>query len=281
MLLKIGDIDTYQVVKQTDIAYTLKTLSNDDIEIFLHFNQTTSPLNVGDKVQAFLYYDQKKRLCATTEEPLITVNKPNFCKVVAKRDGAGLFLNMGIAKDILLSSDYLPINDHSWPQVDEEVPCIVKIKTDQLIAKIVTHDEIQETKKLEVGTSVDAIVYKLGADGINALTKDWNSIFIHKSLLRKKYHLGEAINVKIININERETYNGSTIPNKEIARLDDADVILRYLKMHGGSIPLGDKSTPEEITKYFPLSKSAFKRAIGNLYRNKLITIKENLITLN
>ena len=89
------------------------------------------------------------------------------------------------------------------------------------------------------------------------------------------------INVKVINVNERGNYNGTLIANKELVRLDDSEMILRYLKMHGGSIALSDKSSPEDIAKYFPLSKSAFKRAIGNLYKQKLITIKENLIKLN
>lgn len=165
MSLKIGDIDTYIVIKETDIAYTLHSLdSNIQENIFLHFNQTSRPLKIGDKVKAFLYYDQKKRLCATTETPLITTKIPNFCKVVAKKENMGLFLNMGIAKDILLSSDYLPNNTSQWPLIDDEIPCVVKVKTDQLIAKIITQDNVKEKGKLQVGDSVDATVYRISSE---------------------------------------------------------------------------------------------------------------------
>ena len=282
MALKIGNIDKYKVVKETDIAYTLHSLDEEETtDIFLHFNQTKKRLNIDQIVEAFLYYDQKKRLCATTEVPYITTTKAAFCEVIEKHGSMGVFLNMGIAKDILLSSDFLPKNTALWPQVGEMVPVIVKIKTDQLVARMINNTDVKETKKLETGSKVDATIYRISNEGISLCTNDFNQIFVHRSLLRDKYRLGQTINVKIININEKGNYNGTLIANKEIVRLDDSEMILRYLKMHGGSLPLSDKSSPEDISKYFPLSKSAFKRAIGNLYKQQLITIKDNLIKLN
>ena len=282
MSLRIGNIDTYEVIKETDIAYTLNSLDeNETTDIFLHFNQTKNRLNIGQKVEAFLYYDQKKRLCATTETPLITTTKAAFCEVIAKHNSMGVFLNIGIAKDILLSSDFLPSNPDLWPQVGDKVPAIIKIKRDQLIAKMIGNTDVLPLNKIEVGTTVEATIYRISPEGITLCTPDFNLIFVHKSLLRNKYRLGQVISVKVIHETEKVTYNGSLIPNKELSRLDDSEIILQHLKTQGGSLPLGDKSSPEEIARYFPFSKSAFKRAIGNLYKQKLITIKENLITLN
>ena len=70
MELKIGEINKLEVLKETDISYTL---TNGENTVFLHFNQTPNKLKVGDKVDAFLYFDQKKRLCATLEKPLIKI----------------------------------------------------------------------------------------------------------------------------------------------------------------------------------------------------------------
>ena len=270
MALVIGNIDEYIVVKETDIAYTLHSLDeNETTDIFLHFNQTKNRLNIGQKVEAFLYYDQKRRLCATTETPLITTTKAAFCEVIAKHNSMGVFLNIGIAKDILLSSDFLPSNPDLWPQVGDKVPALIKIKRDQLVAKMIGNTDVLPLGKIEIGQTV------------TLCTDNFNLIFVHKSLLRNKYRLGQKIAVKVIHETERVTYNGTLIPNKELSRLDDSEIILQHLKTQGGSLPLGDKSSPEEIARYFPFSKSAFKRAIGNLYKQKLITIKENLITLN
>lgn len=114
-MLDIGEIGKFIVKRETDISYTL---SPDDIDltnyVFLHFNQATRKLNIGEKIEAFLYYDQKKRLCATMEKPLITTKQSGFVEVVNICDG-GVFVNIGIAKDILLSNDYLPNNKLAWP----------------------------------------------------------------------------------------------------------------------------------------------------------------------
>lgn len=281
MPLKIGDLDKYEVVKQTDIAYMLKSLDEDEkTEIFLHFNQCTNTLKVGDIITAFLYYDQKRRLCATMEQPTITASKAGFGKVVSVLSHVGVFVNIGIAKDILFSTDNLPHNEDYWPSVGERVFCIIKIKTDQLTLKPAIESSIKETKKIEVGSTVSGIVYKINDAGIGVVTDDLNPIFIHHNLIRNTYHIGEEINVKIIHKNDNNSYNGTLIANKEFVRLDDSEMILEYLKKHHGTVGVGDKSTPEEINKYFRISKSAFKRAIGNLYKQHLIVISDNRISL-
>lgn len=282
MPIYIGEKNKFIVKRETDISYTL-TPKDPELTtyVFLHFNQTTRRLEVGEEIEAFLYYDQKKRLCATMEEPLITARKYGFVKVVGINDKAGVFVNIGITKDILVSSDYLPGYYKAWPQIDDELPCILKVKTDQLVAKIITSEnKVKPLKKLALNDNVSGIVSKITPDGIGVYTKDYNYIFIHQSLLRKKYRLGEVINLTINNITDTGEYHGTTIAQKEISRLDDSDIILNYLKTMGGVIPLGNVSTPEEINRFFTMSKSAFKRAVGALYKKRLILIEDKRITL-
>ena len=101
--LAIGEVGQFLVKRETDISYTLSPLDPDLTNyVFLHFNQATRRLNPGELVNAFLYYDQKKRLCATMEKPLITTKTFGFVKVVDVNP-AGVFVNIGISKDILLS----------------------------------------------------------------------------------------------------------------------------------------------------------------------------------
>ena len=270
--LKIGQINKLEVLKETDIAYTL---TNGSEQVFLHFNQTPRLLKVGEKVNAFLYYDQKKRLCATLETPLITTEKYGFVEVVAISSG-GVFVNIGINKDILLSKDYLTTSLNGWPKVGEALPCILKVKTNQLTARIINkNDDINQPHLLNVGDNATGIVSKLTPNGIGLYTKEFDYIFIHKSLLRKNFRLGEEVNCKIININSYNEYNGSTIQNKELSRLTDSDDILNHLKANGGVMHFGNASSPEEISKVLHMSKSAFKRAMGNLYKQQLIEIED------
>lgn len=277
--LEIGKISQFIVKRETDISYTLSPLDPDLTNyVFLHFNQATRRLNPGELINCFLYYDQKKRLCATMEKPLITTEVFGFVKVV-NTNKAGVFVDIGISKDILLSSDFLPKQERLWPVVGDSIPCILKVKNNSLVAKPISKNQ-HETKKLSLNETYSATVISISDEGIVACTKSLNTIFIHKSLIRKAYRIGEVISVKIININKNNEYNGTTIERKELSRLSDSDIILNYLKTMGGSIPLGNASTPEQIAKYFRMSKSAFKRAVGALYKNRLIKIEDYKITL-
>ncbi|MBQ8293044.1 MAG: hypothetical protein IJX78_04445 [Bacilli bacterium] len=273
MNLKIGQINKLEVLKETDIAYTL---TNGTDEVFLHFNQTPRHLKVGERVNAFLYYDQKKRLCATLETPLITTDKYGFVEVVEISTG-GVFVNIGINKDILLSKDYLTLSQNGWPKVGDKIPCILKVKTNQLIARIVNkNDNIEQPHLLNVGSNTEGVISKLSPNGIGIYTDDFDFVFIHQSLLRKNYRLGERISFKVINVNQNNEYNATTIQNKEFSRLTDSDDILNHLKANGGVMHLGNASTPEEISKVLHMSKSAFKRAMGNLYKQRLIEIEDH-----
>ena len=277
--LEIGKVSKFIVKRETDISYTLSPLDPDLTNyVFLHFNQATRRLNEGELINAFLYYDQKKRLCATMEKPIITTETFGFVKIV-DINPAGVFVNIGISKDILVSSDFLPKQKKLWPEVGEQLPCILKVKNNSLVAKPIIKNQ-HPTKKLTLDETYNATVVNISDEGIVACTKNLNTIFIHKSLIRKNFRVGEVISVKIININQKGEYNGTTIERKELSRLTDSEIIYNYLKTMGGSIPLGNASSPEEINKYFKMSKSAFKRAVGALYKQRVIKIDDNKITL-
>lgn len=282
MPLNIGEINKFIVKRETDISYTL---SPDDEElttyVFLHFNQATRKLEPGEKIDAFLYYDGKKRLCATMENPLITTHKFGFVEVVSTLDKVGVFVNIGISKDILLSKDFLPVSYRNWPKVGDIIPCILIEKQKQIVTRPITPTDLQiKPASLSVGSSVSGRVVKVTSDGVSICTPSYQFVFLHKSYIRKDYRIGEEITCKIININERGNYHASTIEQKEFSRLSDSEIILNYLKNMGGVLPLGNASTPEEITKYFKMSKSAFKRAVGALYKERLIKIEDFKITL-
>ncbi len=282
MPLHIGEVNRFIVKRETDISYTL---SPDDDElttyVFLHFNQATRKLEPGEKIKAFLYYDQKKRLCATMEDPLITTSNYGFVKVVNVLENAGAFVNINIAKDILLSKDFLPSSIKAWPKIDEEVPCILIEKQHQLVARIITPNDIKVLPpKLKVDQTISGNVSKITQAGITVCTREFQFVFIHKNYLRKNYHLGEEVTCKVIHINEHGEYYASTIERKEYSRLSDSDTIYNYLKQMGGIVPLGNASSPEDINKFFKMSKSAFKRAVGALYKKRLISIEDYKITL-
>ena len=280
MPLNIGEINQLRVKRETDISYILVS-DNDPYEVFMHFNQATKRLSENELVNVFLYYDNKHRLCATMEDPIITTQKYGFVECVGVKENVGCFMNIGTAKDILLSKDYLPANPKAWPKNKDMLPCILTVKKDSIVCKIISRDEIiKQTSSLKINDTIQAYVTSFTSTGLLCIDEQFNVIYVHKSMIRKKYRLGEEIIVTIININSKGEFNGSTITQKETMRLSDSQMLLNYLKDMGGIIPLGNLSTPEEISKVFTLSKSAFKRAVGALYKERLIEIEDYRIIL-
>ena len=284
-MVKIGNINELIVKRETDIAYTLYDENDQNTEYFLHFNQTTRKLKVGEKIKVFLYYDNKKRLCATMEEPIVTTEKIGFGKVVTINPQAGCFMNIGTVKDILLSSDDLPINKLGWPCENDMLPIILKVKKNSIVARIISKDDVKnnaveniDKKTYNVKDEVECTVSAFSQNGIICWTDDLEYVYINKNLTRKKYHLGERIKVHLIGRNEFGDLLASQIEQKEKMRLNDSETIMNYLDKLGGVMPLGNNSTPEEINKLLNMSKSAFKRAIGNLYKYHKIIIEDKRI---
>ena len=119
------------------------------------------------------------------------------------------------------------------------------------------------------GDKIKARVIKISEDGITLLTKNLTSIFVKTTNLRRIYRIGEETDV-IINYRHNEYYSGQLTLQKEKQMLNDAEIILKYLES-SGKMKLNDKSSPDEIQQVFNMSKKAFKRALGTLYKNRKI----------
>ncbi|MFP4178357.1 MAG: S1 RNA-binding domain-containing protein [Acholeplasmataceae bacterium] len=275
-MARIGAINRLVVERKTDIGYML---GSDQGEIFLHANETSfRELEQGETVDAFLYFDQKGRLAATLKEPLITVDEPAFL-TVKDTQSFGCFMDMGISKDVLLSKDVLPKDRALWPIEGDRILCTLKVKK-RFVVRIAAREEVPLTTKkpLERKDVVEARVHRIGNQGIDLVTDDYQFIFVHHTMYKRKYRIGETVEVKVV-YHSDQGYTGSLIPQKEVAIHEDANRILSYLNRRG-EIPLTSESPPEEIEAILGMSKKAFKRAVGKLYRERKIIIDEGSIRL-
>ena len=93
-----------KIIRKTDLGYMLGE-ENDDV--LLHFKEAHGEHNIGDTLHVFIYFDKKGRLCATENEPFVSLNKPGFAKVCDVISSIGVFVNINTGKDILISKDYL------------------------------------------------------------------------------------------------------------------------------------------------------------------------------
>jgi hypothetical protein len=282
MALKMGQINNLEVLRDTELSYVM----TDGIEeVFLHKKQATRVLEVGEKVDIFCYFDNLKRKTGTMEMPFLDTLHPAFCDVVDVKANLGVFLHVGLIKDLLLSRDDLPFLKARWPKVGDKVFVRMKASRNQLTAKVIPRFEtmmyLTPENELDVNDKIDAHVIYFTEEGIVSLSEQGHNIFVYAKHYRGDYRLGELVNVKIINIRPDKTYNGTLIEQKEIMMSTDAQSIIDYLEAHEGVMPFTDKSDPQLIMETFNMSKGAFKRAIGTLYKSRTISITEKEVSLN
>lgn len=282
MAIKLGQMNELEVLRETDISYVL---SDGNEEIFLHKREADGILKEQDRIDVFLYYDNQRRVTATMAKPKVDAYTPAFCTVVEVKHRLGVFLDIGIQKDLLLSRDDLPFQKGEWPQVGSELFIKVKVSKNQLSAKIINrydlHNYLTPTKEFEKNDEVEAVVLFFAEEGIVLGTKEGHLIFVYNRHIREQHHLGEHLTVTITNVKVNFQYNGTLIKQKEFMMDEDGARIIKYLKEHKGMMDITDKSNPEVILNTFSMSKKAFKRAIGKLYKEKVITIHSDSIELN
>ena len=266
MAISPGKTYQFKVDRKTPIGYML---TNHDDELFLHEKEATA-IEVGAIIKAFVYIDAHKRMAATMAKPLLTLNQSGWLTVVSRHPKLGVFLNLGIHKDVLLSSDELPLEQDLWPDVGDQVYVSLRYKN-RLFVSFMEPPKKDDT--LEMNQQVEATMYKYTVEGMKLITDDGIHIYVHESQYEEKLRIGQRVKVKIIYVSDKG-YSGTIAPQKETKRLDDADVIAEYLNTHQ-EMALDATSSPQAIAKIFPMSKKAFKRALGHLYKLRKVKFED------
>jgi uncharacterized protein len=275
----IGNINKLLVERKTDIGYILK---ENDNEVFLHRNDTNyKEPEVGSTVNAFLFYDHKGRLAATLDVPFITTIDCDFVEVVDIVP-YGVYVNIGIRKDVLLSSDDLPLNRTLWPKVGDQVYAYLQNDRNKaLLIELAGREDFLDIKvdaePSLFGKKLKVRVLKMGAEGVNVISEEGYLGFIHHTEYKEEPRLGQLIEARVIHVKDDGEINCSLLPQKELALEEDTAAIYEYLVKNDGVLPLCDKSDPDEISDLLNMSKAAFKRALGRLLRqNKVEQDLEN-----
>ena len=283
--MRLAEVSKYIVLRETDLGFMLKSTDvNDENEYFLHRNETNfKSLHVDDRVDAFLYLDKQKRPSLTLYEPFVTVNKGGLCEAVSITS-AGTFFNIGISKDILMSCD--DYRGNNGPRKGDKLPVKLRLRGMSIFIKLLNKEEILSLNdgfRYANNEKTYGYVYRITRDGINLVDEHYNVFFIHRNNLRNEHRLGEKVEFSICGSKEMDgyfDYYGTCIQNKEHMIEDDCKVILDYLLNHAYVMNYNEDTDPLVIEKVFHMSKNAFKRAIGHLYKEEKIILLNNKIAL-
>ncbi|MFK9094669.1 S1 RNA-binding domain-containing protein [Bacillus salipaludis] len=265
----IGQATTLVVERKADFGYFL---SDGNEDVLLHSNQAHQELAEGDEVEVFLFVDSQGRISASMTIPEISVGSYAWVKVTDTNPKIGVFLNIGLPKDILLGADDLPAHQSVWPNVGDLVYVTLRVNRNHLIyAKLASDQIIQsistEATRKDFNKNVQGHIYRTAKVGSWVYTIEGFKGFIHESQRPKEPRLGEKVEGRIIEVKEDGTINVSLLARKEESQDLDSEKIYEYLMSRNGAMPYNDKSTPEDIQERFGLSKGAFKRALGKLMK--------------
>lgn len=267
--LQAGTVVTLEVVRNTDFGHFLSDGSND---VLLHKNEQNGDIQIGQKVEVFLFQDKQGRLTATMSLPEVRVGTYGWCKVVEVKNDLGVFIDIGTSKDILIHRDDLPKLKEVWPQIGGSLYCTLKTdKPGRLLGKLATENVMEElfvkADRNVLNKNVTGIVYRTLHSGTFIITEEGYRGFIHESQRDKEPRVGDRVTGRIIDVKVDGTVNVSLLKRGYETLDDDAEKIYTYLQSRGGSMPYSDKSAPEDIEKRFSMSKASFKRALGRLLK--------------
>ncbi len=269
----LGDFYRFTVIEINDKDYVVET---EGTRLILPASQATRSLREGETIEAFLYVNSKKQVAPTMKRPYATATDAALLAVVETKHGLGVFVNVGLDKDMLVSRDDLPVIKAHWPQPGDKLFCTIKPGHNQIVAKPVSRfrmrDHFQPEKPLAKGDTVDTFVFYHTDEGVVTFTADGHELFVYEKHMRRTPRLGEKLEARVTVIRDDRHYNASVIDQKEVVLESDAEKVLEEIKKAGGRVPFGDKSDPDAIFKRFHMSKAAFKRALGTLYKAGLAT---------
>ena len=277
MNVKLGDYNTLTITRFTDSgAY----LDGDGLEILMPRRYTTPDMHPGDEVRVFVYLDQENRPVATTEKPLAKVGQ-FACLTVAWRNKYGAFLDWGLMKDL-----FVPYSEQRTKMQQGE-KYIVYIYIDEQSGRIVGTAKLgrhisEDCSTLQPHDEVEVLVYKQTEIGYKAIILGPNceGLLYHNEVFQPLSY-GDKLKAYVKKVRPDGRVDLVLQTSGRQHTEDFAVTLLRSLQEKPNHfIALNDNSDPEDIYDYFGVSKKTFKRAVGALYKEHIITITDDGVRL-
>jgi predicted RNA-binding protein (virulence factor B family) len=276
-MIEIGKINTLKVVKEVDFGLYLD--GGDEFgEILLPTRYVADDMEVDHFVDVFIYNDSEDRIIATTDEALAEVDEYAYLKCISVTK-FGAFLDWGLAKDLLV-----PFKEQAT-EMQEGLSYFGRVYLDEETERVVASSKTRqfldnEPAEYEEGEQVDLVIGNSTDLGVKVVINDKHSGLLYHNEIFKPLRPGLRMVGYIKKLREDEKID-VTLEKPGYQKIDGlAGEILTKLEQSGGYIEVNDKSTPETIKHIFGTSKKNFKKAVGALYRERMISFKGDGIEL-
>ncbi|HLV70519.1 MAG TPA: S1-like domain-containing RNA-binding protein [Xanthomarina sp.] len=275
-MIHLGEYNTLEILRESEQGLYLA--DEEGNEVLLPNRYVPETFKIWDKIVVFVYLDNEERLVAVTDEPYI--KKGDFallrCNAVTEH---GAFLDWGMLKEL-----FCPFREQAFKMKKGGwyfVYCFLDEKSNRLVASSKTN-QFLDNKELTVSQfeEVDLIVSHPSEIGMNVIINKKHLGLIFNDDIFQDLSVGDRLKgyIKKIRPDNKIDVVLGQIGYRNIE--PNADAIIVELRDNSGYLNLTDKSDPETIKQVLKMSKKSFKKAVGSLYKQKLIEIKEDGIYL-
>ncbi len=275
-MVEIGKFNSLRVVKELNFGVYLD--GGESGEILLPKRYVPENCSQGDIVEVFVYKDSEDRIIATTEKPYVVVGDYALLKVVSVNE-VGAFLDWGLMKDLLV-----PFREQG-ERMEEGKSYIVHVYFDEKSERLAASSNLAKflnkiPPEYEEGQEVSLLVCNETEIGYRAIIDKSHWGMIYKNEVFQPLKIGQTIRGFVKKVRDDGKIDLS-LQKAGYENIDDfTEIIINRLEKAGGYIAVTDKSTPETIYRLFGMSKKSYKKAVGALYKKKVIDIENNGIKL-
>jgi predicted RNA-binding protein (virulence factor B family) len=276
-MIKIGHHHNLTILRDTSVGLYLGDEDGD--EVLLPNKYCPEIFEIGDSIKVFVYLDYMERKIATNLQPKVLMNQFAYLEVSAISE-IGIFMDWGLEKHLLV-----PFRERKQ-DMEEGRHYMVFMTLDEDTNRLYGSNRIErhlsnENLSVEEGQKVDLLIWKRTDIGYVVIINHLHKGLVYKNEVYKDIHIGQHLEGYIKKIREDNKIDVSLQPIGYTNAIDPhTTLIYKKLESAGGFIPLNDKSSPEEIYNTFSMSKKAFKKAIGSLYKERKIKIDTSGITM-
>jgi len=275
-MIEIGKYNTLRVVKKVDFGIYLD--GGEDGEILMPAKYVPKGTKPDDEIEVFIYSDTEDRPIASSETPFALVNEFAYLKVKAVNK-FGAFLDWGILKDLLV-----PFREQKADMV-EGYSYVVYIYLDEKTNRLAASAKVnkflsKEIPPYEVNDEVNILIQRKTEIGYMAIIDNKFGGLLYKNEVFKDIEPGDKLKAFVKKIREDGKID-LALQKSGYEQIDGiSENILQIIKDNGGFVGVTDKSSPELIKALFNISKKSFKKAIGKLYKQRIISIDNEGISI-
>ena len=273
-MIELGKKQILTVVKKVDFGvYLADCTDNREDRVLLPAGQVPEACEINDSLEVFIYRDSEDRLIATVRQPLLELGKAALLTV--KQVGKfGAFLDWGLEKDLLL-----PFKEQT-ARVQAGEQCMAALyidKSSRLCATMKVYHYLRTDSPYKKDDTVEGVVYEISSNfGTFVAVDNCYSALIPGREPAEGIQVGDRIKARVTEVKEDGKLSLSLREKAYIQMNADAEKLMEMIEKAGGMLPFTDKAAPELIKSKTGMSKNEFKRAVGNLYKQRRIMLEKD-----